>query len=64
MDADPSDTEARLEYGDALLGAGDYAGALAAYETAAKLARRDGKGGKTGARRPPRCSTTAPCSAR
>ena len=48
VDADPSDTEARLEYGDALLGAGDYAGALAAYETAAKLARRDGKGGKTG----------------
>ena len=64
VDADPSDTEARLEYGDALLGAGDYAGALAAYETAAKLARRDGKGGKTGARRPPRCSITAPCSAR
>ena len=43
----PEDTEARLEYGDALLGAGDYAGALAAYETAA-AARRDGKGGKIG----------------
>ena len=36
-DADPLDLESRLELGDALLGAGDYAGALLSYETATKL---------------------------
>ena len=36
-EADPLDLDARLELGDALLGAGDYSKALAAYETAAKL---------------------------
>jgi hypothetical protein len=39
--------EARLEYGDALVGTGDYTGALAAYEIAAKLMSGGSSGRKT-----------------
>jgi RNA polymerase-associated protein CTR9 len=42
VDADPMDLEARLEHGDALLAAGDYTGALAAYETATKIIESTG----------------------
>ena len=40
-DADASDFEARLELGDALLGAGEYARASEAYERAAEIAPGD-----------------------
>ena len=40
-DADASDFEARLELGDALLGAGEYARASKAYERAAEIAPGD-----------------------
>ena len=45
VEADPTDLEARLEHGDALLGAGDYTGALSAYETASKIIEKMGTPG-------------------
>ena len=51
VDADAGDLECRIEYGDALLAAGEYVKALEAFETAAKLARREKSltGGSTAA---------------
>jgi RNA polymerase-associated protein CTR9 len=46
VEADPMDLEARLEHGDALLSAGDYTGALSAYETATKIIEKTAGGSK------------------
>lgn len=59
VDADPMDLEVRLDHGDALLAAGDYSGALVAYETATKIIEKLGRGAgkmmgsKTGVNTPP-----------